>query len=129
MVRQLCLPQLRSNNTWPASVSKDLVSSLERYMANLTDLANVAAGKTVLYVPNDDLSQPHVCAEDKVLLPHLTYKTVPRLCLCQLKKVVQVCMQACMQIRTHAQRGACGQSHRALVPAPSRRTKACHSTN
>ena len=66
MVRQLCLPQLRSNHTWPASVSKELVSSLERYMANLTDLANVAAGKTVLYVPNDDLSQSHVCAEDKV---------------------------------------------------------------
>ena len=44
LVGQLCLPQVRHNQACPASLSKDLVSSLERFMGNMTDMANLAAG-------------------------------------------------------------------------------------
>jgi len=71
LVSRLCLPQVRHNRTWPASLTKDLVGSLERFMGNMTDIANLSAGKTILYVPNDDLSQPDACAKDKDLCQRL----------------------------------------------------------
>ncbi len=71
LVGQLCLPEVRKNKTWPASLSKDLVSSLERFMGNMTDMQNLADGKTILYVPNDDLSLPGACAKDKDLCQRL----------------------------------------------------------
>ena len=71
LVSRLCLPQVRHNKTWPASLTKDLVGSLERFMGNMTDMANLAAGKTILYVPNDDLSRPDACAADKDLCQRL----------------------------------------------------------
>ncbi len=71
LVSRLCLPQVRHNKSWPASLTKDLVGSLERFMGNMTDIANLSAGKTILYVPNDDLSQPDACAKDKDLCQRL----------------------------------------------------------
>ena len=71
LVGQLCLPEVRKNETWPASLSKDLVRSLERFMGNMTDMQNLSDGKTILYVPNDDLSLPEACAKDKDLCQRL----------------------------------------------------------
>jgi dynein heavy chain len=71
LVGQLGLQQVRNNKTWPTSITKDLVGTLERYMATMMDAANQSEGKTILYVPQDDLSQVEVCAADKDLCQRL----------------------------------------------------------
>jgi hypothetical protein len=63
LVGNFFMPEIRGNKTWPASLTKDLVGSVERFMGNMTDMANLAAGKTALYVPQDDLRdvRPRPC--------------------------------------------------------------------
>ena len=71
IVGNLTLPLLRANTTWPASLRKDLVGTLERFMGSMSDAMNSVEGNTILYVPKDDLSAPEVCAKDRDLVQRL----------------------------------------------------------
>lgn len=71
MIGNLTLPLVRANTTWPASLRKDLVGTLERFMGSMSDAMNSAEGNTILYVPKDDLSAPEVCAKDRDLVQRL----------------------------------------------------------
>lgn len=51
------VPMSRLEHSWPDNVRKDFVSHLQRYMASLTEMSNQAKGMTVLYIPQDDLSE------------------------------------------------------------------------
>jgi dynein heavy chain len=51
-------PLLTANESWPESVRNEFAAGLNRFMSTLTDASHRSAGKTVLYVPSEDLSAP-----------------------------------------------------------------------
>jgi dynein heavy chain len=71
LVKNLFLVDVRENRTWPLALKKDLIASLERFMTNMNDIACSTSGKTILYIPQDDLSNIKECALDKDLVQRL----------------------------------------------------------
>ncbi|KAF0304891.1 Dynein-1-beta heavy chain, flagellar inner arm I1 complex [Amphibalanus amphitrite] len=68
----LYMPYFLGNTHWPDSIRKDFASKLHRFMAHLTDARYKAAGQTVLYVPDEDLSRSvEDMAKDKDLVERL----------------------------------------------------------
>jgi dynein heavy chain len=51
-------PLLVRNPTWPESVRNEFSSGMNRFLGSLTDELNRIKSRTVLYVPNEDLSAP-----------------------------------------------------------------------
>lgn len=49
-------PVLFKNTTWPESVRNDFAGQLHKFMACLTDTAYKMEGKTVLYIPEEDIN-------------------------------------------------------------------------
>jgi len=58
------VPQLLSSQEWPESVKKDFTSQLHKFMANLTESAYEAKNQTVLYKPNEEISDPEEAAPE-----------------------------------------------------------------
>jgi len=63
--------QLKDNASWPESVRKDFAGQLHKFLASLTETMNQSQGKTVLYIPLEDVSDPTRAAEDKDLVQRL----------------------------------------------------------
>ncbi|ETO18851.1 flagellar inner arm dynein 1 heavy chain beta [Reticulomyxa filosa] len=55
MMNQIYLPTILSNHSWPTSVRKELSEKLHKFMATLTESVNQEKGKTVLYVPKEEI--------------------------------------------------------------------------
>ena len=53
---------------WPEGVRKDYINGLHKFMAILTEVSHQSKKWTVLYIPNEDLSDPENAAKDKDLL-------------------------------------------------------------
>nr|XP_039250408.1 dynein heavy chain 2, axonemal-like [Styela clava] len=65
-------PMFFRNKTWPDSIKNDFSSQLHRFLASLTDIKHKTQGKTVLYIPNEGLSQePEIPAKDKEFVQRL----------------------------------------------------------
>ena len=71
LVKNLFLPDVRANKTWPITLKKDLTATLERFMTNMNDVSCSVSGKTILYIPQDDLANVKDCALDKELVQRL----------------------------------------------------------
>jgi dynein heavy chain len=65
------MPQFVKNSAWPESVQKDFTGQLHKFMASLTETANELRGKTILYMPDEDISNPDNAAGDKDLVQRL----------------------------------------------------------
>lgn len=66
------LPQVAHSGSWPDAVRKDFLSYTHRFMSSLTEAVHEAQGRTVLYMPAEELSSlSHAeAARDK----HLTQR-------------------------------------------------------
>lgn len=71
MMNHLFVPTALDNTTWPASMRTDIIGSLHKFMASLTEHAHETFGKTVLYIPHEDISDPASAAKDKALVQRL----------------------------------------------------------
>jgi len=66
------LPQVAHSGSWPDAVRKDFLSYTHRFMSSLTEAVHEAQGRTVLYMPAEELSSvsTNEAARDK----HLTQR-------------------------------------------------------
>ncbi|KAL5251273.1 hypothetical protein ACHWQZ_G016836 [Mnemiopsis leidyi] len=65
-------PVFFKNTTWPESVRNDFAAQLHKFMACLTDTAYKMEGKTVLYIPEEDVSSSlEKSAKNKELVARL----------------------------------------------------------
>ena len=66
------LPQVAHSGSWPDAVRKDFLSYTHRFMSSLTEAVHEAQGRTVLYMPAEELSDvsTHEAARDR----HLTQR-------------------------------------------------------
>ena len=72
IMSSLYSPLLARNPTWPASVQNEFASGVNRFMAVLNDAAHRAKGRTVLYLPSENLEgDVHILAADKDLSQRL----------------------------------------------------------
>ncbi|GMI05338.1 hypothetical protein TrVE_jg1168 [Triparma verrucosa] len=63
--------QIFKSTAWPDSVKKDFTGHYHRFMASLTETANSAQGKTVLYLPGDEIPDVAAAAKDKDFVQQL----------------------------------------------------------
>jgi dynein heavy chain len=71
LMHGLFLPSFLSNVSWPESVRKEFSGQLHKFMASLTEAAYQTRGNTVLYLPQEDVADPLVAAQDKDLVQRL----------------------------------------------------------
>lgn len=71
MMAGVYVPAVIGNRTWPDSVRKEFMGQLHKFMANLTEAAFEAKGKTVLYIPQEELGKPEAAASEKDLVQRL----------------------------------------------------------
>lgn len=65
------LPMFLSNHTWPEGVRKECSGYLHKFMATLTETANDLKNQTVLYLPEEPLSDMVAASKDKDLVQQL----------------------------------------------------------
>ena len=63
--------QIFQSTAWPDSVKKDFTGHYHRFMASLTETANQAQGKTVLYLPGTPMPDVQTAAKDKDVVQQL----------------------------------------------------------
>ena len=63
--------QIFKSSAWPDSVKKDFTGHYHRFMASLTETANAVSNKTVLYLPDDDISDVSSAAKNKDIVQQL----------------------------------------------------------
>jgi hypothetical protein len=56
-------PAVLQNKTWPESIRKEFTGQLHKFMANLTERAHEFKGKTVLYIPGEDIQDVEAAAK------------------------------------------------------------------
>lgn len=62
------VPMVKREHKWPESVKKEFMEQMHRFMSVVTDLCYKSKGTTMLYIPNEDLSDPEMAAKDKDLV-------------------------------------------------------------
>ncbi|KAJ3091962.1 Dynein heavy chain 2, axonemal [Quaeritorhiza haematococci] len=67
----LYVPIFNESKRWPDSVKREFMSQTHKFMAMLTDTAFQLKGQTVLYVPNENLSDLERAAKTKDLVQRL----------------------------------------------------------
>jgi len=65
------LPKLLAEKKWPDGVREEFVNQLHKFMAALTEASAASQGRTTLYIPSQDLSNPKAAAKSKELLQRL----------------------------------------------------------
>jgi dynein heavy chain len=71
LMQGVYLPLFLTNKHWPESIRKEFNSQLHRFMALLTDTTSQLKRRTVLYVPDEDLSNLEKAAKTKDLVQRL----------------------------------------------------------
>ena len=67
----LYVPAVLGNSSWPETVRADFTAQLHKFMATLTETVYEARGKTILYIPQEDLGDAKVSAKQKDLVQRL----------------------------------------------------------
>lgn len=65
------LSSFLTNNSWPVSVRTEFSGQVHRFMASLTETSNQVKGHTVLYIPEENLSDLEKASKDKDLVQRL----------------------------------------------------------
>jgi dynein heavy chain len=73
LMSNVYLRQVTHTDTWPETVRKEFLGYTHRFMANLSEAVYQSQGKTVLYVPEEELSGQPIAqaARDKDLTQRL----------------------------------------------------------
>ncbi|KAI8923518.1 dynein heavy chain and region D6 of dynein motor-domain-containing protein [Entophlyctis helioformis] len=71
LMQGVFVPMFLDNKRWPDSVRKEFNNQLHKFMAFLTDTTFQIKGHTVLYVPNEDLSNPEAVVKVKDVVQRL----------------------------------------------------------
>ncbi|KAL0220777.1 hypothetical protein RCL1_000631 [Eukaryota sp. TZLM3-RCL] len=71
VMSSIYVPCVTSNKTWPSSMRKDFLTQLHKFMATLTQTVYQPQGKTVLFVPPEELSPIEVVAKQKDVIQRL----------------------------------------------------------
>jgi dynein heavy chain, axonemal len=71
LMKQFFVPNFRSNTTWPDTLKKDISSQTSRFMSSLTETVHALRGATVLYVPEENLSDMVEASQNKDLVQRL----------------------------------------------------------
>ncbi|CAG9464381.1 unnamed protein product [Pedinophyceae sp. YPF-701] len=71
LMNTVYVPTMLENTSWPQSMRTDIIGSLHKFMASLTEHTHEMAGKTVLYIPKEQIGDPMVAAKDKQLVQRL----------------------------------------------------------
>jgi dynein heavy chain len=67
-MKSLYIPSTIEASTWPAAVKKEFTRAVHKFMASLTEAVNHASGKTILYIPQERITDPELAAKDKDLV-------------------------------------------------------------
>ena len=62
---------IKREQKWPESVKKEFLGSLHSFMGNITEASHQQKGSTILYIPNEDITDPELAAKDKDLVQRL----------------------------------------------------------
>lgn len=76
LMQDVYMPAFLSDDNWPDAVKKDFTGQLHKFMASVTEAVFEAKGKTVLYIPNEDLGNTATAARDKDLVQRLESTTI-----------------------------------------------------
>ena len=63
--------QIFTGSTFPPSVKKDFAAHYHRFMASLTETSNASSGKTVLYLPEENITDIDSASKNKDTVQHL----------------------------------------------------------
>ena len=66
VMNDMFAPAIMENQEWPVAVKQDIVGSLHKFMASLTEHAYETLNKTVLYIPAEDIGTLEEAVKDKV---------------------------------------------------------------
>ncbi|KAJ9437970.1 Dynein-1-beta heavy chain [Diplonema papillatum] len=67
-VQFVVAPSLLRNKGWPESIQKEFSTQIHKFLASLTENANRIRGKTVLYVPLEEVADAEAAAHNKDLV-------------------------------------------------------------
>eukprot|EP00798_Chlamydomonas_sp_ICE-L_P021926 gene21926-28972_t len=67
----LYVPLVVGNASWPETVKNDFTAQMHKFMANLTETVYEVKGKTILYIPQEELSDTKLAAKQKDLVQRL----------------------------------------------------------
>ena len=59
-------PNVLTNPSWPQSVKLDLSAQLHKFMASLTETSHLANGHTILYLPEENISETAIKDKDQM---------------------------------------------------------------
>ena len=71
LMNGLYVPGIQEAKSWPQSVKKEFIGYLHKFMLVLTENAHQAKGNTVLYIPNEQLTNLRAAVEDQDLAQQL----------------------------------------------------------
>ena len=60
LMSSIFMPMCRANGTWPTSIKKEFTGALHKFLAQLVETSNSIEGRTVLYIPEEDVDDPEV---------------------------------------------------------------------
>jgi dynein heavy chain len=71
LMSSMHVPVFLNDNTWPENMKKEFSGQLHKFMASLTETTFEHKGKTILYIPDEDLSHVDAAAHEKDLVQRL----------------------------------------------------------
>ncbi|KAL0226771.1 hypothetical protein P9112_014095 [Eukaryota sp. TZLM1-RC] len=71
LMSSIYVPSVTSNRTWPEVMRKEFLGQLHRFMAVLTETVYQSQGKTVLFIPSEEISNPEESSKQKDLVQRL----------------------------------------------------------
>jgi dynein heavy chain len=71
LMNSVFVPMSMADHAWPDNVRKEFTAQVQKFMSSTTEMANNARGATVLYIPDDDLSDLEAASKDKDLVQRL----------------------------------------------------------
>ena len=80
------VPKIRDATNWPQSIKKELADQTHKFMAVLTEMVYQPKGRTVLYIPQENIADVETSAADQDLVQRL--ETAVIYWIHQIKEVV-----------------------------------------
>ena len=68
VMRSMYIPSTMDTASWPAPVKKEFTRAVHKFMASLSEAVHNSSGKTILYIPQEKITDPEQAAKDKDLV-------------------------------------------------------------
>ena len=60
LMASVFMPMCGANGSWPSSIKKDFTGFLHKFQAQLVETTNGIQGRTVLYIPKENITDKEV---------------------------------------------------------------------